>query len=83
MQRTALRARKIGTFLKAGIGSTPVPIYGCAAADAHPVGPQTCALVSFQNECLGISTIDDETYYFDQRQDDFLCLRVGALKLSS
>jgi hypothetical protein len=39
MQRTALCARKIAAFLKSGIGSRPVPIYRCAAADAQPVGP--------------------------------------------
>ncbi len=38
MQRTALCARKIGAFLKVGISWTPVPIYGCAAADAQTVG---------------------------------------------
>ncbi len=37
MQRTALCARKIGAFLKVGISWTPVPIYGCAAADAQTV----------------------------------------------
>ena len=40
MQRTALCAHKIGAFLKAGIGATPVPIYWCAAADAQTVGWQ-------------------------------------------
>ena len=40
MQRTALCARKIVAFLKAGIGPTAFPIYGCAAADAQPVGPR-------------------------------------------
>ena len=39
MQRTALRAREIAAFLKVRIGSPPVPIYRCAAADAQPVGP--------------------------------------------
>jgi hypothetical protein len=39
MQRTALCARKIVAFLKVGIGSKPVPIYWCAAADAQPVVP--------------------------------------------
>jgi hypothetical protein len=38
MQRTALRARKIGAFLKVGISATAVPIYECAAADAQTVG---------------------------------------------
>ncbi len=38
MQRTALRARKIGAFLNAGIGSTAYSIYRCAAADAQTVG---------------------------------------------
>ena len=37
MQRTALCARKIVAFLKAGIGPTAFPIYQCAAADAQPV----------------------------------------------
>ena len=37
MQRTARCARKIGAFLKVGIGPTPVLIYECAAADAQPV----------------------------------------------
>ena len=52
MQRTALRARKIGAFLKSGIGPSAFPIYQCAAADAQTVGPQTrsafniiCALI--------------------------------------
>ncbi len=40
MQRTALCALKIGAFLKVGIGSIPVPIYRCAAADAQAVGRQ-------------------------------------------
>jgi hypothetical protein len=39
MQRMALCARKIMTFLKGGIGSKPVPIYWCAAADAQAVSP--------------------------------------------
>jgi hypothetical protein len=39
MQRTALRARKIGAFLKAGISPTVVTIYQCAAADAQAVSP--------------------------------------------
>jgi len=39
MQRTALRARKIVAFLKAGISPTAFPIYQCAAADAQTVGP--------------------------------------------
>jgi hypothetical protein len=38
MQRTALRARKIVAFLKAGIDPTAFLIYRCAAADAQPVG---------------------------------------------
>jgi len=38
MQRTALCARKIVAFLKAGISSATIPIYECAAADAQPVG---------------------------------------------
>jgi hypothetical protein len=38
MQRTALRAHKIVAFLKVRIGSTPVPIHWCAAADAQAVG---------------------------------------------
>jgi len=37
MQRTALCARKIVAFLKVRIGSTLVPIYRCAAADAQTV----------------------------------------------
>jgi hypothetical protein len=38
MQRTALRTHKIGMILKVGFGSTPIPIYRCAAADAQAVG---------------------------------------------
>ncbi len=33
---------KIGAFLNAGIGATPIPIYQCAAADTQPVGRQLC-----------------------------------------
>jgi hypothetical protein len=41
MQRTALCARKIVAILKVGFGSTLVPIYRCAAADAQAVGRQS------------------------------------------
>jgi hypothetical protein len=37
MQPTPLRAHKIGAFLKVSIGSEPIPIYRCAAADAKVV----------------------------------------------
>jgi hypothetical protein len=46
MQRTALCARKILAFLKAGISPTPVPIYECAAADAQTVGRHHFTLAS-------------------------------------
>jgi len=39
MQQTALCAHKILAFLQVGIGSTSVPIYECAAADAQSVSP--------------------------------------------
>jgi len=39
LQRTALRAHKIGAFLKAAHCSTTFPIYDCAAAEAQAVGP--------------------------------------------
>jgi hypothetical protein len=37
MQQTALRTREIVAFLKVRIGSMPVPIYPCAAAEAQAV----------------------------------------------
>jgi hypothetical protein len=40
MQRTALCARKIVAFLKAGIGPSLFLIYWRAAADAQAVRPQ-------------------------------------------
>jgi len=46
LQRTALCARKILAFLKVGIGSTPVPIYQCAAADAQAVGRRSSHTVA-------------------------------------
>jgi hypothetical protein len=60
MQRTALCARKIVAFLKLGFGSTPVPIYRCAAADAQPVGPRpisayaTSKLALVAAQCLSL-----------------------------
>ncbi len=60
MQRTALCARKIGAFLEVRIGSTPVPIYRCAAADAQTVGRagsvrwfQKKRLIGHRGSCLG------------------------------
>ena len=41
MQRTALRAHKIGAFLKVRIGSDVIPIYKCATADAQGVSRKT------------------------------------------
>jgi len=41
MQRTALGAREIAPFLKAGISLNAFPVYRCAAADAQPVGRRT------------------------------------------
>jgi hypothetical protein len=49
LQRTALCARKIGAFLKVRIGSKPLPIYQCAAADAQAVGRQPIILVRIFN----------------------------------
>jgi hypothetical protein len=40
LQRTALRAHKIGAFLKAAHCSTAFPIYDSAAAEAQAVGRQ-------------------------------------------
>jgi hypothetical protein len=41
LQLTALCAREIVAFLKAGISLLVVPIYRCAAAEAQDVGPQS------------------------------------------
>ena len=57
MQQTALRARKIGAFLKVGIGLDVIPIYGCAAADAQTVSRQSITRISILGAVMLYCTI--------------------------
>jgi len=59
MQRTALRARKIVAFLKAGIGPAVFPIYQCAAADAQTVGPHRFNPTNSTTICAKIALVDN------------------------
>jgi hypothetical protein len=67
MQRTALRAHKIGAFLKVGVSPSAVPIYQCAAADAQTVGPpypssyqRIKRVVQFLQRCLPLPNTPQE-----------------------
>jgi hypothetical protein len=59
LQRTALRARKIGAFLKPGNSPTAFSIYDYAAAEAQAVGPPPLQSIHFtrlhREQCAYVS----------------------------
>ncbi len=58
LQRTALCARKIAAFLKAGISLTAISSYGCAAAEAQAVSPPSIKVALVEHMCDVILSID-------------------------